>query len=72
VETPEEILTSICMIVAVFKAVCTLIHDSFMFNWHTMGVNASLSLSSRFCNKNTAEESIPVKDTPLGVAIQGK
>jgi hypothetical protein len=35
-ETPGETHTFIRMSVAVFKPVCTLVHDSFMFNWHTL------------------------------------
>jgi hypothetical protein len=30
------------------------------------------SLSARFCNKDTANERIPVQDALLGVAIQRK
>jgi hypothetical protein len=33
---------------------------------------ANASLSFQFCNKDTAKESIPVKDAVLGAAIQWK
>jgi hypothetical protein len=72
-ETPGETHTFIRMSVAVFKPVCTLVHDSFMFNWHTLLRDYAHHLGE--CRSDFSvlqqEEHISMKDALLCVQSSG-